>query len=242
VRGRRPIIGMAAAVEQVRWGAWDEIATLVPASYAAAVQRAGGMALLLPPDDDVTDDPDQVLDLVDGLLLAGGSDIDPALYGADPRPETERVYPQRDRFELALARRALERDMPVLGVCRGMQLLNVALGGTLVQHLEEAGDHRPMPGAYGDHDVELDPGTLAARAAGVHRCDVKSHHHQAVDRLGDGLVVSGRAAHDGLVEAVEAPDRRYALGVLWHPEENEESPIIGTLVDAARSRAAREAA
>jgi putative glutamine amidotransferase len=242
VSGRRPVIGMAAAVEQVRWGAWDEIATLVPATYAAAVQRAGGMALSLPPDDELTEQPDELLDLVDGLLLAGGSDIDPAAYGADPAAEIERVYPQRDRFELALARRALERDMPVLGICRGMQLLNVALGGTLVQHMPEADTHRVMPGAYADHDVELEPGSLAARAAGVRQCEVKSHHHQAVDRLGDGLVVSGRAAHDGLVEAVEAPDHRYVLGVLWHPEENEESPVIATLVDAARSRAAREAA
>jgi putative glutamine amidotransferase len=242
VTGRRPIIGMAAAVEQVRWGAWDEVATLVPATYAAAVQRAGGMALALPPDDELTERPDEALDLIDGLLLAGGSDIDPATYGADAAPEVERVYPQRDRFELALARRALQRDMPVLGVCRGMQLLNVALGGTLVQHLPDAGPHRPMAGAYGDHDVELEAGSLAARAAGVRRCDVKSHHHQAIDRLGDGLVATGRAAHDGLVEAVEAPGHRYALGVLWHPEENERSPVIGTLVEAARSRAAREAA
>jgi putative glutamine amidotransferase len=242
VTGRRPIIGMAAAIEQVRWGAWDEVAALAPATYSAAVQRAGGMALVLPPDDLVTDHPDEALELVDGLLLAGGSDIDPAMYGADPSPEIERVYPQRDRFELALARRALERDMPVLGICRGMQLLNVAAGGTLVQHMPEAGPHRPMPGAYGDHDVELEPGSLAARAAGVGRCDVKSHHHQAVDRLGDGLVVTGRAVHDGMVEAVEAPAHRYALGVLWHPEENEESPVIGTLVEAARSHAEREAA
>jgi putative glutamine amidotransferase len=242
VTRRRPVIGMAAAVERVRWGAWEEVAELVPATYAAAVQRAGGMALLLPPDDEVVERPDEALDLVDALLLAGGSDIDPASYGADPSPEIETVFPERDRFELALARRALERDMPVLGICRGMQLLNVARGGTLVQHLDEAGPHRPMPGAYGEHDVELEPGSLAARAAGVARCDVKSHHHQAVDRLGDGLVVTGRAAHDGLVEALEAPAHRYALGVLWHPEENEESPVIGSLVEAARSRSARRAA
>ncbi|MEA2368493.1 MAG: putative glutamine amidotransferase [Thermoleophilaceae bacterium] len=241
--GRRPIIGMAAAVEKVRWGAWDEIATLAPATYAAAVQRAGGMALVLPPDEAVTADPDEALDLVDGLLLAGGSDIDPASYGAEPSPDTETVYPARDRFEIALARRALARDMPVLGICRGMQLLNVAAGGTLVQHLGDYGTpHRPTPGTYGDHEVEVERGSLAARAVCADRCQVKSHHHQAVDRLGDGLVVSGRAAHDGLVEAVEAPARRFALGVLWHPEEDEESRVIGALVDEARAGAAREAA
>jgi putative glutamine amidotransferase len=244
VTDRRPIIGMAAAVEKVRWGAWDEVATLVPATYAAAVQRAGGMALVLPPDDVATEDPDAALELIDGLLLAGGSDIDPASYGAERSADTETVYPARDRFEIALARRALELDMPVLGICRGMQLLNVAAGGTLVQHLGDYGTpHRPTRGTYGDHEVEVDGGSLAARAVCADRCRVKSHHHQAVERLGDGLVASGRAAHDGLVEAVEAPARRFALGVLWHPEEDEESRVIAALVDEARAGArAREAA
>jgi putative glutamine amidotransferase len=242
VSGRRPVIGMAAAVERIRWGAWDEVAELVPATYASAVQRAGGMALILPPDDEVGANPDVVLDLLDGLLLAGGSDIDPATYGAERSPRTEAVYPMRDRFELALARRALERDLPLLGICRGMQLLNVAAGGTLVQHLGGFGPHRPTPGTYGDHEVELEPGSLAERATCSDRSFVKSHHHQAVDRVGDGLVVSGRAAHDGLVEAVEAPERRFALGVLWHPEEDEESKVIGALVDEARARMERAAA
>ena len=183
---------MAAAVEQVRWGSWDEVAALVPSTYAAAVQRAGGMALVLPPDDAMVDGPDEALDMLDGLLLAGGSDIDPATYGAEPAAETGPVYPARDRFEIALARRALERDIPLLGVCRGMQLLNVAMGGTLLQHLD--GNHRTTPGAYDDHEVVLEPGSLAARAAGVERTAVKSHHHQGVDRLADGLVEIGRAS------------------------------------------------
>ena len=234
--GRRPVIGMAVGAEQVRWAAWDELASVLPASYAAAVQRAGGFALLLPPDDQVIEDPDEALDRIDGLLLAGGSDIDPASYGAERIPETETVDARRDRFEIALARRVLERDMPLLGVCRGMQLLNVAMGGTLVQHLPADGPHRPTLGAWGEHDVEVDQDSLVARAAGRTRCVVKSHHHQAVDRVADGLRVSGRA-EDGLVEAVEVPDRRFALGVLWHPEEEEDSAVIGALVDEARARA-----
>jgi putative glutamine amidotransferase len=243
VTGRRPIIGMAAGVERVRWASWDEIAAVLPISYANAVQRAGGMPIMLPPDDVVSEEPDELLDMLDGLLLAGGCDIDPTTYGAEPAPQLETVDPRRDRFELALARRALERDLPLLGVCRGMQLLNVAAGGTLVQHLGEAAPHRPVLGDWGKHEVDVQRGSLAARATGADRERVKSHHHQAIERLGEGLVVTGHAVGDGLVEAVERPDLRFALGVLWHPEEDEESRVIRALVDEARSRAAaREAA
>ena len=230
---RRPVIGMAAGVEQVRWGAWDELAALLPSSYATAIQRAGGMAIMLPPDEAIEAGPDEALDLIDGLLLAGGSDIDPATYGAEPHAETKAICPPRDRFELALARRALQRDMPLLGVCRGMQLLNIAKGGTLVQHLERDVLHRTTPGEFDDHGVELEEGSLAARATGADRTLAKSHHHQGVDRVGEGLIVTGRSAEDGLIEALEAPDRRFALGVLWHPEEDEESRVIAALVEEA---------
>src|SRR4051812_6050547 len=154
---------------------------MAPRSYPTAVQRAGAVALLLPPDPAADESPDVYLDRVDGLLLAGGSDIDPATYGAERHPETKVIWPDRDRFEIALARRALDRDMPVLGICRGMQLLNVALGGTLIQHLPEVlghPDHRRAPGAFGEHDVRLEPGSLAARASGAERIRVMSHHHQ----------------------------------------------------------------
>ncbi|MEA2374793.1 MAG: putative glutamine amidotransferase [Thermoleophilaceae bacterium] len=233
--GRRPVIGMAVGAERVRWAAWDEVASVLPSSYAAADQRAGGLALLLPPDDQLVEGPDEILDLIDALLLASGNDIDPASYGTARAEETETVDTWRDRFEIALALRALERDMPLLAVCRGMQLLNVALGGTLVQNLPRDGRHRPTDADWAQHEVEVEPGTLAARAAGGGRVLVHSHHHQAVDRVGDGLRVSARA-DDGLVEALELPDRAFALGVLWHPEEDEHSAVIRALVDEARSR------
>jgi putative glutamine amidotransferase len=228
-----PAIGICAAVERVSWGVWDGYeVTLAPRTYVRCVQRAGGIAIVLPPDE-----PDLLLDRVDALMLAGGADIDPASYGAEAHPETKGTWPDRDEFELALARRALARDMPVLGICRGMQLLNVALGGTLVQHLPEATgseSHRTVAGTFSKHHVRLDPDSLACAAAGVEGFVVWSHHHQGVDRLGEGLKVSGWSLEDDLPEAIELPGRRFALGVIWHPEEDEGSKVIAALVEAAR--------
>jgi putative glutamine amidotransferase len=224
-------------MEMVSWGAWTVMANVSPRSYSLAVQAAGGMALLLPPDDGAAERPGEMLDLVDGLIFAGGSDIDPASYGARAHLETVGSWPERDRFELALAHEALERDMPVLGICRGMELLNVACGGTLVQHLpDQLGNerHRHTPGAFGDHEVRLTEGTLAARAVGVDRTAVKSHHHQGVDELGEDVAVTGWAVEDDVVEAIELPGKPYALGVLWHPEEDERSRVVASLVEAAR--------
>jgi putative glutamine amidotransferase len=200
------------------------------------VQGAGGLGIVLPPDPAVVEDPDLLLDRVDGLILAGGADVDPATYGAEAEAETTGTWPERDRFELALTRRALEREMPVLGICRGMQLLNVALGGTLVQHLPDAlgsEAHRTLAGTFGEHEVRLEPGTLARRAAGAERLAVKSHHHQGVEKVGEGLLVSGRAVGDDLAEAIELPEHRFALGVLWHPEEDPGSTVIAALVEEA---------
>jgi putative glutamine amidotransferase len=232
-------IGICAAVERVRRDPWDEIVTMTQRTYPAAVQRAGGLALVLPPDEEAEDDPEPLLDRIDGLLLAGGADIDPAVYGATPHPQTGLTWPERDRFEIALARRAIERGMPVLGACRGMQLLNVALGGTLLQHLPDAiasDVHRHTPGSFGDHEVRLEPGSLAARAVGAERTLVKSHHHQGIAELGEGLVATGWSIPDDLIEAVELPGASYVLGVLWHPEEDERSRVIASLVEAARTK------
>jgi putative glutamine amidotransferase len=235
-------IGLSAAVDRARWGPWEEPVAMLTTAYARAVQRAGAIALLLPPDEVLEESPDPLLDRIEGLILSGGSDVDPASYGAERHPETTGTWPERDRFEIALARRALDRDMPVLGICRGMQILNVACGGTLVQHLPNTlghENHRPTPGVFGDHEVRLEPGSLAARAAGAERIAVKSHHHQGIDRLGEGIVASGWSQDDEVIEAFELPDRRFALAALWHPEEDRDSPLVGALVDAARVEVAR---
>jgi putative glutamine amidotransferase len=234
------VIGICAAVERVSWGAWRDVpSNLMPTSYSHAVQGAGAMALLLPPDDAVAERPDDLLDLIDGLMLAGGCDVDPAAYGARPHPQTTGSWPERDRFELALTHRAIERELPVLGICRGMQLLNVACGGTLDQHVPERvghDDHRHTPGQFSDHEVRLEEGSLAARAVGAGTTAIKSHHHQGIDELGEGLVATGWSTADGIVEAIELEGKLYALGVLWHPEQDERSRVVGSLVEAARER------
>lgn len=239
----RPVIGLCAAVETAAWGVWTTPAHLLPREYADAVQRAGGVAVLLPPDPAAVEDPDSILDLLDALVLAGGSDMDPATYGAVRHPQTLGTNPERDAFELALAQRAVQRDMPFLGICRGMQVLNVARGGTLLQHLPESHgheDHRRTAGAWdgNDHQVRLSAGSLAARAAGEESHRTLSHHHQAVDAVGEGLVVTGLSELDDLPEAVELPGSRFVLGVQWHPEVDETSRLIGALVDDARDYAA----
>jgi putative glutamine amidotransferase len=232
-------IGICAAVERVRRDPWDEVVTMVQRTYPAAVQRAGALALVLPPDEAASESPDLVLDRIDGLLLAGGADVDPASYGAESHPQSGVTWPERDRFEIALTRRAIERGLPVLGACRGMQILNVALGGTLHQHLPEilgTDVHRHTPGVFGDHEVRLEPGSLAARAVGAERSVVKSHHHQGIAELADGLVATGWSADDGLIEAVEMHGENYVLGVLWHPEEDQASRVIASLTEAARAK------
>jgi putative glutamine amidotransferase len=238
----RPVIGICAALEQARWSVWDEEALLLPRSYVTAVQRAGGLALILAPDPVAATDPDEFLSLIDGLILAGGADIDPSSYGEPAHAKTTGTVPERDAFEIVLARGAIERDMPVLGICRGMQLINVALGGSLLQHLPECvghHEHRRVVGSFdgADHDVAVRGGSLAMRVVGEASHATKSHHHQGVDRLGDGLEVSATSTIDDLPEAIELGGARFVLGVQWHPEADEGSTVIGALVAAAEGAA-----
>ena len=234
----RPRIGICAATERARWGAWDTEALLTPAAYVTRVQQAGGLAVLLPVDPAAQDDPAPFLEGLDGLMLAGGSDVDPRAYGAERHPETADTDPARDAFEVALTRAAIERDLPVLGICRGMQLLNVALGGTLIQHLPDRfghGEHRRTLGSFenADHDVRLETGTLGARVCRQDLHKTYSHHHQGVDVLGDGLAATGWSVFEELVEVIELPRCRFVLGVQWHPEVDKDSPVVSALVDAA---------
>ena len=227
----KPVVGITTYVTAAKWGYWDTEAALVPADYVRAVDRAGGRPLLVPPSADAVE---ETLDAVDGLIFSGGSDLDPELYGQDPHPETSGVVEERDKAELALLEAALARDMPVLAICRGSQVLNVARGGDLVQHLPDVvGDakHKHTPGAFADHDVTVEPGTRLAGLLGDH-APVKSHHHQGFGRIGDGLRVAAQA-EDGAIEAVEAIDGRFAFGVLWHPEAGEDMKLFEALVGEA---------
>jgi putative glutamine amidotransferase len=237
---RPPLIGVCSELVDASWGVWAGRAALLEELYIASIQHAGGLVLMIPPDPRLESDPDTVLDLVDGLILAGGADIDPSSYGAEPHPKTNGTVPERDRSELALARRAVERNLPLLGICRGMQLLNVARRGTLRQHLpDEVGheEHRRNPGSFvnSEHQVRLEPGSLAARAAGEELHAIKSHHHQGIAEIGEGLRVTGVSVLDDLPEAIETDGQAFCLGVQWHPEADERSRVVGALVEAARA-------
>jgi putative glutamine amidotransferase len=236
---RKPLIGITTYLTPAAFGDWDEEATLVPATYVRAVGTAGGRPLLVPP---AVDGVEETLDALDGLIFSGGADLDPELYGQEAHTETNGIVPDRDSAEVALLQAALERDMPVLAVCRGSQVLNVALGGDLVQHLPDVVGHerhKHTPGVFADHDVDVLPGTRTREILGD-RAPVKSHHHQGYGRLGEGLREAA-LADDGTVEALEDPSRRFALGVLWHPEAGEDFALFEALVaEASRYREERQ--
>jgi len=241
VTGRTPNVGVTCNIEVVKYGLWTEPAAMVPLTYVRAISRAGGRPLLIAPTPGDLADPTELLDLLDGVLVTGGADLDPAAYGQRPHAETAAATAERDAFELLLVRGAAQRDLPCFGVCRGMQVVNVAYGGALEQHLPdrlERDIHRGKGGEFADHAVAVEPGSLAALAAGATRVAVKSYHHQGVGRVGAGLRVTARAEGDGTVEAIEDARRRFMLGVLWHPEEDEADRLIAAFVRECREAAA----
>jgi putative glutamine amidotransferase len=223
----RPLIGISTYLEAgARWGVWELEAALLPAGYPRLVQRAGGLAAMLPPD--APEHAAATVARLDGLVIAGGPDVEPVRYGAAPEPRTGPPARARDAWELALIEAALAARVPLLGICRGMQLLNVALGGTLVQHID---GHAEMPGVFGRHPVKPVPGTVYGDIA-PEETSVPTFHHQAVDRLGAGLLPSAYAT-DGTVEAVELPGEHWVLGVQWHPEMGEDLRVMRALVKAS---------
>ncbi|MFF5392458.1 gamma-glutamyl-gamma-aminobutyrate hydrolase family protein [Streptomyces sp. NPDC013012] len=225
-----PLIGVTTYLDRARWGVWDMEAALLPAPYPRLVRESGGIAVMLPPDRPAV--AAAVVARLDGLVVAGGADVEPVRYGAEPDPRTGPPARERDSWELALIDAALASGTPLLGICRGMQLLNVALGGTLVQHLD---GHVEAVGVIGRHKVEPVPGTRYASLV-PETAEVPTYHHQAVDRLGAGLAVSARA-EDGTVEAVEAAGPVWALGVQWHPEMDEDRRVMRGLIEAAAAAA-----
>jgi putative glutamine amidotransferase len=233
---RRPVIGISASHQQARWGNWDAQATLLPRRYADRVSEAGGVPVLLPPVAGIAD----ALQRLDGLVLSGGGDIDPARYGATAAAETGQPMPERDAAELALCHQARAAGLPVLGICRGLQVINVAAGGTLHQHLPAVvghDGHSPAEGSYGTHEVTVAPGTRLAAVLGPaagHGIAVPTHHHQAIDRLGAGLAATAWTA-DGIVEAVEpeSGDTAFLLAVQWHPEAGDDLSLFRALTAAA---------
>ncbi len=221
---RKPVIGLTTYLEQAKQGVWDVRAAFLPQVYFDSVTASGGVAVLLPPQPEPEIAADVVLDGLDGLILTGGLDVQPELYGAERHPRTDEARPDRDAWELALFRGAEERRLPVLAICRGLQLVNVARGGTLHQHLPEAlgtERFRVGGGVFATNDVIVDEGSRLADLVGPGELGVHSYHHQGVDRLGEGLVVTART-DDGLVQAFESDGEGYVLGVQWHPEQNQE--------------------
>ena len=230
----RPVVGVTAYEEEAAFGVWSERCALLPANYVRALEAAGAAVVLLP-----VQRPGSVggelVDRLDALVLTGGPDVDPARYGAERHERTGPARAERDEFEAWLLGAAEARDLPLLAICRGLQVLNVARGGTLHQHLPELvghDGHQPSSGEFGDHDVVVAEGSALRRVLGWDKGAVPTHHHQAIDRVGEGLQVTATAA-DGTVEAVEDPSRPFLLGVQWHPEAGDDGALFRALVDAA---------
>lgn len=238
-----PVIGLTTYLERAKQGVWDVRASFLPQQYFDSVTASGGAAVLLPPQPQPERAASAVLDGLDGLILTGGLDVQPELYGAERHPLTDPARPDRDAWELALLAGARGRGIPVFGICRGLQLINVALGGTLHQHLPDAlgtERYRIGGGVFAENTVEVAEGTRLAGLVGAGAFGVHSYHHQGIDSLGDGVLVTA-VTDDGLVQAFEAPGDEYLVAVQWHPEENaaDRRLFLGLVAAASAHRAAR---
>src|ERR1700749_287941 len=237
----RPLIGITGQLEAAHWGDWVREAVLSPLTYTRAVERAGGTRVILPPVP-----PESVAVLIaglDGLVLTGGTDVNPALYEAEPHEQTDAPDRRRDRFELSLVQAAIEADVPVLAIGRGLQVLNVARGGTLIQHLPEAvghNGHAAGPAKMSQHDVNLSPGSTLSKLLGHEKVRVPARHHQAVQQPGTGLATAAWA-DDQVIEALELEGHRFTVGIQWHPEEGDDLRLLQALVAAATAAQTAEA-
>jgi putative glutamine amidotransferase len=232
------LIGLSSYMEQAAMGLWDRPAAVLPRVYSDCVIGAGAAFVALPPQPVSEDAVSRVLDAIDGLIVTGGKDVDARLYGQEPHPENDAPRPDRDQWEIALVRGAIARDLPFLGICRGLQILNVALGGTLIQHLPDViGSSRYSYGGavFADNPVVVEPRTRLADVVGE-GLTVKSYHHQAIDRVAQGLTVSARG-DDGIIQGVDVDALTFGLAVQWHPEESpDDLRLFAALVDAAHAR------
>ena len=238
----RPVVGLTTYLQQAQTGVWDVRASFLPAGYIDGVNRAGGIACLLPPQPVNADVASRILDGLDGLIIAGGRDVVPDTYGQPPHPATDEAVAEnrlRDELERALVLEAIRRRMPLLGICRGAQMINVALGGTLHQHLPDVighTHHRKGNAVFSTSAVRTVPGTRLAALIGE-SSDAQCYHHQAIDRLGDGLVISAQDS-DGVIEAIEIPGDSFVLAVQWHPEERlDDLRLFAAVVGAAAAYA-----
>ncbi|HEY7948936.1 MAG TPA: gamma-glutamyl-gamma-aminobutyrate hydrolase family protein [Acidimicrobiales bacterium] len=236
-RRKTPLVGVTTYRQEAAWGAWQRPAAVLPTSYVDAVAAVGGRPLLLPPSPGPGGSDASaaaVVSAIDALVLVGGGDVDPACYGAVPHPATSGVNRERDDSEQVLLAAALRAGVPVLAICRGLQLLNVHLGGTLIQHVPDLvghARHQPAAGCFGPIDVIIEPGSVVSKAMGE-ADTVQCSHHQAIDTLGDGLVVTARAP-DGLIEAVEMPAAAFVVAVQWHPEQDGDLRLFDALLHSA---------
>lgn len=231
----RPVIGITAYEERASWNQWHARASLLPARYARSVEAAGGLPLLIPVQHLSEEDARKLLSRLDGVILSGGPDVNPVRYGAEPHASTSEPRDERDELEAVLVEAAAGEALPTLAICRGMQVLNVARGGTLVQHLPDAvghSGHAPISGGHGLHDVRVEAGSRLAGALGWDRAGVPTHHHQAIERVGVGLVATAWA-DDGTIEAVEDRSLPFLLGVQWHPEAGDDLGLFRAFVSAA---------